>query len=183
MLVRPTPHFHLQVLHEESFCRVSPPSGVELNKPTHFTVSTKGAGKANLDCSFSGPTKAEAAKDVEIINNHDNTHTVKYTPVQQVRTSITRPDGAAASTLLSWRVGLTLTLTLSWDLSCPQGPLGVAVTYGGDHVPKSPFSIAVAPTLDLSKISVAGLADSGWTGRQLLFSCQQDLLILSSAPD
>lgn len=61
------------------------PSGVELNKPTHFTVSTKGAGKANLDCNFSGPTKAEAVKDFEIINNHDNTHTVKYTPVQQVR--------------------------------------------------------------------------------------------------
>lgn len=60
-------------------------SGVELNKPTHFTVSTKGAGKANLDCNFSGPTKGEAVKDFEIINNHDNTHTVKYTPVQQVR--------------------------------------------------------------------------------------------------
>lgn len=66
------------------------PSGVELNKPTHFTVSTKGAGKANLDCNFSGPTKAEAVKDVEMINNHDNTHTVKYTPVQQVRP---RPPG------------------------------------------------------------------------------------------
>lgn len=60
------------------------PAGVELNKPTHFTVSTKGAGKANLDCNFTGPTKAEAVKDVEMINNHDNTHTVKYTPVQQV---------------------------------------------------------------------------------------------------
>lgn len=59
--------------------------GVELNKPTHFTVSTKGAGKANLDCNFSGPTKGEAVKDFEIINNHDNTQTVKYTPVQQVR--------------------------------------------------------------------------------------------------
>lgn len=57
---------------------------MELNRPTHFTVSTKGAGKAKLDCSFSGPSKAEAVKDVEVINNHDNTHTVKYTPVQQV---------------------------------------------------------------------------------------------------
>ncbi|MEQ2203034.1 hypothetical protein XENOCAPTIV_023100 [Xenoophorus captivus] len=88
---------------------------VELNKPTHFTVNTKGAGKANLDCSFSGPTKGEAVKDFEITNNHDNTHTVKYTPVQ-------------------------------------QGPLGVAVTYGGDHIAKSPFNVAVAPTLDLSKV-------------------------------
>lgn len=61
------------------------PAGVELHKPTHFTVTTKGAGKANLDCNFSAPIKAEAVKDFEIINNHDNTHTVKYTPVQQVR--------------------------------------------------------------------------------------------------
>ncbi|XP_056278637.1 filamin-A isoform X2 [Pseudoliparis swirei] len=103
-------------------------SGVELNKPTHFTVSTKAAGKANLDCSFSGPTKGEAVKDFEIINNHDNTHTVKYTPVQ-------------------------------------QGPLGVAVTYGGDPIPKSPFSVAVAPTLDLGKINVTGLGDKMTVGK------------------
>ncbi|XP_074538390.1 filamin-A isoform X4 [Halichoeres trimaculatus] len=103
-------------------------SGVELNKPTHFTVSTKGAGKANLDCNFSGPTKGEAVKDFEVINNHDNTHTVKYTPVQ-------------------------------------QGPLGVAVTYGGDHIPKSPFNVAVAPTVDLSKINVTGLGDKMTVGR------------------
>ncbi|XP_062418891.1 filamin-A isoform X2 [Pungitius pungitius] len=103
-------------------------SGVELNKPTHFTVSTKAAGKANLDCTFSGPTKGEAVKDFEIINNHDNTHTVKYTPVQ-------------------------------------QGPLGVAVTYGGDNIPKSPFSVAVAPTLDLSKINVSGLGDKMTVGK------------------
>uniref|UniRef100_H3C4Z4 Filamin A n=1 Tax=Tetraodon nigroviridis TaxID=99883 RepID=H3C4Z4_TETNG len=109
-------------------------TGVELNKPTHFTVSTKGAGKANLDCTFSGPTKVEAAKDVEVINNHDNTHTVKYTPVQ-------------------------------------QGPLGIGVTYGGDHVPKSPFTVTVAPTLDLSKISVAGLGEKMTVGKD------QDIII------
>ncbi|KAM3872462.1 filamin-A isoform 1-T1 [Diretmus argenteus] len=103
-------------------------SGVELNKPTHFTVSTKGAGKAKLDCNFSSPAKGEAVKDFEIINNHDNTQTVKYTPVQ-------------------------------------QGPLGVAVTYGGDNIPKSPFNVAVAPTLDLSKINVTGLGDKMTVGK------------------
>ncbi|XP_061910179.1 filamin-A isoform X1 [Entelurus aequoreus] len=103
-------------------------SGVELNKPTHFTVNTKGAGKANLDCNFSGPIKAEAVKDMEIINNHDNTHTVKYTPVQ-------------------------------------QGSMGLAVTYGGDHIPKSPFNVAVAPSLDLSKINVTGLGDQMTVGK------------------
>ncbi|CAB1335819.1 unnamed protein product, partial [Coregonus sp. 'balchen'] len=97
-------------------------SGVELNKLTHFTVNAKAAGKAKLDAVFSGPAKGETVKDFEIINNHDNTHTVKYTPVQ-------------------------------------QGPLGVAVTYGGDSVPKSPFSIPVVPSLDLSNIQVAGLGD------------------------
>ncbi|XP_077402560.1 filamin-A isoform X3 [Vanacampus margaritifer] len=103
-------------------------SGVELNKPTHFTVTTKGAGKANLDCSIVGPIKGEAIKDFEIINNHDNTHTVKYTPVL-------------------------------------QGPLGLAVTYGGDHIPKSPFNVAVAPSLDLSKINVTGLGDKMSVGK------------------
>lgn len=58
--------------------------GVELNKPTHFTVNTKAAGKARLDAQFTGPTKGEAVRDFDIINNHDGTHTVKYTPVQQV---------------------------------------------------------------------------------------------------
>lgn len=61
-------------------------SGVELNKPTHFTVNTKGAGKAKLDAQFTGPNKGEAVRDFDIINNHDNTYTVKYTPVQQVIT-------------------------------------------------------------------------------------------------
>ncbi|MGH0134444.1 UNVERIFIED_CONTAM: hypothetical protein FKN15_013532 [Acipenser sinensis] len=57
---------------------------VELCKPTHFTVNTKAAGKAKLDVQFAGPAKGEAVKDFEMINNHDNTHTVKYTPVQQI---------------------------------------------------------------------------------------------------
>lgn len=60
---------------------------MELNKPTHFTVNTKGAGKAKLDAQFTGPNKGEAVRDFDIINNHDNTYTVKYTPVQQVTTS------------------------------------------------------------------------------------------------
>lgn len=47
-----------------------------------------------------------------------------------------------------------------WSYLCFQGPIGVAVTYGGDHIPKSPFNVGVAPTLDLSKISVTGLGDS-----------------------
>lgn len=41
-----------------------------------------------------------------------------------------------------------------------QGNLGVNVTYGGDSIPKTPFAVPVAPSLDLSKINVAGLGDS-----------------------
>lgn len=41
-----------------------------------------------------------------------------------------------------------------------QGPVGVNVTYGGDPIPKSPFSVGVSPSLDLSKIKVSGLGES-----------------------
>ncbi|XP_016373546.1 filamin-A-like isoform X2 [Sinocyclocheilus rhinocerous] len=103
-------------------------TGVELNKPTHFTVNTKAAGKARLDAQFTGPTKGEAVRDFDIINNHDGTHTVKYTPVQ-------------------------------------QGSMGLNVTYGGDPIPKSPFAVAVAPSLDLSKVKVAGLGNTMTVGK------------------
>lgn len=53
--------------------------GVESGKPTHFTVLTKGAGKALVDASFSSPVK-----DFDIIDNYDYSQTVKYTPAKQV---------------------------------------------------------------------------------------------------
>lgn len=55
-------------------------AGIESGKPTHFTVLTKGAGKAPLDVSFSS-----SVKDFDIIDNYDYSQTVKYTPAQQVR--------------------------------------------------------------------------------------------------
>lgn len=63
-------------------------SGVELGKPTHFTVNAKAAGKGKLDVQFSGLAKGDAVRDVDIIDHHDNTYTVKYTPVQQVASSL-----------------------------------------------------------------------------------------------
>ena len=63
-------------------CHVS--SGIELGKPTHFTVNAKAAGKGKLDVQFTGLAKGDVARDVDIIDHHDNTYTVKYTPVQQV---------------------------------------------------------------------------------------------------
>uniref|UniRef100_A0A2K6V5H7 Filamin A n=1 Tax=Saimiri boliviensis boliviensis TaxID=39432 RepID=A0A2K6V5H7_SAIBB len=108
-------------------------TGVELGKPTHFTVNAKAAGKGKLDVQFSGITKGDAVRDVDIIDHHDNTYTVKYTPVQ-------------------------------------QGPVGVNVTYGGDPIPKSPFSVAVSPSLDLTKIKVSGLGEKVDVGKDQEFA-------------
>uniref|UniRef100_A0A3Q1HBS1 Calponin-homology (CH) domain-containing protein n=1 Tax=Anabas testudineus TaxID=64144 RepID=A0A3Q1HBS1_ANATE len=93
-------------------------TGVESGKPTHFTVLTKGAGKAPLDVSFSSPVK-----DFDIIDNYDYSQTVKYTPAQ-------------------------------------QGEMAVSVTYGGDPISKSPFTVGVAAPLDLSKVTVDNLDGS-----------------------
>ncbi|XP_074861976.1 filamin-B isoform X3 [Carettochelys insculpta] len=107
-------------------------TGMENGKPTHFTVFTKGAGKAPLDVQFSGPVPGEAVKDLDIIDNYDYSHTVKYTPVQ-------------------------------------QGPMKVSVTYGGDPVPKSPFTVGVAAPLDLSKIKVNRLENRVEVGKDQEF--------------
>ncbi|XP_033939809.1 filamin-B isoform X1 [Pseudochaenichthys georgianus] len=90
-------------------------TGVEGGKPTHFTVLTKGAGKAPLDVSFSSPVN-----DFDIIDNYDYSQTVKYTPAQ-------------------------------------QGEQKIVVTYGGDPISKSPFTVGVAAPLDLSKVTVDNL--------------------------
>uniref|UniRef100_A0A8C8ZP67 Filamin A n=1 Tax=Prolemur simus TaxID=1328070 RepID=A0A8C8ZP67_PROSS len=108
-------------------------TGVELGKPTHFTVNAKAAGKGKLDVQFSGLAKGDAVRDVDVIDHHDNTYTVKYTPVQ-------------------------------------QGPVGVNVTYGGDPIPKSPFSVGVSPSLDLSKIKVSGLGEKVDIGKDQEFT-------------
>lgn len=46
------------------------------------------------------------------------------------------------------------------SLCLSQGNMSVTVCHGGDPIPKSPFNIAVAPPLDLSKIKVQGLNNS-----------------------
>ncbi|XP_036374347.1 filamin-A-like isoform X7 [Megalops cyprinoides] len=58
-------------------------TGVEVGKPTHFTIYTKGAGKAKPDVQFVGVAKGQAVRDFEIIDNHDYSYTVRYTAVQQ----------------------------------------------------------------------------------------------------
>nr|XP_026692752.1 filamin-B isoform X39 [Ciona intestinalis] len=56
--------------------------GVECGKPTHFTIYTKGAGKAKPNVQFKparGSYKPPASK-ADILDNKDNTYTVSYTP-------------------------------------------------------------------------------------------------------
>ncbi|XP_072310047.1 filamin-C isoform X2 [Eucyclogobius newberryi] len=63
--------------------------GVEVGKPTHFNIYTKGAGKAIPEVYFSGALKGEAVRDFEIIDNHDYSYTVRYTAIQQGNMCIT----------------------------------------------------------------------------------------------
>ncbi|XP_054990702.1 filamin-B isoform X2 [Sorex araneus] len=108
-------------------------AGVENGKPTHFTVYTKGAGKAPLNVQFNSPVPGEAVKDLDIIDNYDYSHTVKYTPIQ-------------------------------------QGSMQVLVTYGGDPIPKSPFTVGVAAPLDLNKIKINGLENRVEVGKDQEFT-------------
>ncbi|XP_054622816.1 filamin-C-like isoform X4 [Dunckerocampus dactyliophorus] len=63
--------------------------GVEAGKPTHFTVYTKGAGKAQPQVNFISAAKGDAVRDFEIIDNHNYSYTVRYTSAQQGSLSIT----------------------------------------------------------------------------------------------
>ncbi|KAF1372057.1 hypothetical protein PFLUV_G00260380 [Perca fluviatilis] len=64
-------------------------TGVEVGKPTHFTIYTKGAGKAKPEVHFTGAAKGEAVRDFEIIDNHNYSYTVRYTALQQGNMSVT----------------------------------------------------------------------------------------------
>ncbi|KAI6060874.1 Filamin-C [Aix galericulata] len=137
----PSSPFRIKVdpCHDSSKVKAEGPglsrTGVEVGKPTHFTVHTKGAGKAKLDVQFAGPGKGPAVRDFEVIDNHDYSYTVKYTALQ-------------------------------------QGNMTVVVTYGGDPVPKSPFSVTVAPALQLSKVKVQGLSTKVAVGQEQAFAVE-----------
>ncbi|XP_041964970.1 filamin-C-like isoform X2 [Alosa sapidissima] len=68
-------------------------TGVEVGTPTHFTIYTKGAGKAKPEVNFTAAVKGEAVKDFEIIDNHDYSYTVKYTALYQGNLSISVTHG------------------------------------------------------------------------------------------
>uniref|UniRef100_A0A8C2I2K5 Filamin C, gamma b (actin binding protein 280) n=1 Tax=Cyprinus carpio TaxID=7962 RepID=A0A8C2I2K5_CYPCA len=110
-----------------------PGLSVEVGKPTHFTIYTKGAGKATPEVHFTTAGKGEAVSDFEIIDNHDYSFTVRYTALQ-------------------------------------QGNMSISVCHGGDPIPKSPFTITVAPPLDLNKVKVQGLNNKVDVGKDEEFT-------------
>uniref|UniRef100_A0A3B4ZYR4 Filamin-C-like n=1 Tax=Stegastes partitus TaxID=144197 RepID=A0A3B4ZYR4_9TELE len=68
-------------------------TGVEVGAPTHFTIYTKGAGKAKPEVHFAPSGPGEAVRDFEIIDNHDYSYTVKYTALQQGNMAISVNHG------------------------------------------------------------------------------------------
>uniref|UniRef100_A0A672H3R9 Filamin C, gamma a (actin binding protein 280) n=1 Tax=Salarias fasciatus TaxID=181472 RepID=A0A672H3R9_SALFA len=68
-------------------------TGVEVGTPTHFTIYTKGAGKAKPEVHFAASSPGEAVRDFEIIDNHDYSYTVKYTALQQGNMAISVSHG------------------------------------------------------------------------------------------
>ncbi|XP_057217396.1 filamin-B isoform X2 [Triplophysa rosa] len=87
-------------------------AGVESGKPTHFTVYTKGAGKAPVDVQFSGPNKGQPVQDFEIIDNYDYSHTVKYTPLHRGEMVITVTFGGDPISKSPFAVGVAAPLDL-----------------------------------------------------------------------
>ncbi|KAM9443530.1 filamin B a isoform 2-T2 [Clarias gariepinus] len=88
-------------------------AGVESGKPTHFTVYTKGAGKAPLDVQFSGPNRGQPVQAFEVIDNYDYSHTVKYTPVQQGEMVVAVTFGGDPISKSPFAVGVAAPLDLS----------------------------------------------------------------------
>ncbi|XP_035517689.1 filamin-C-like [Morone saxatilis] len=110
----PQSPFHVKVepSHDASKVKAEGPglarTGIESGKPTHFTVLTKGAGKAPLDVTFSSPVK-----DFDIIDNYDYSQTVKYTPAQQGEMTIVVKFGGDPIAKSPFTVGVAAPLDLS----------------------------------------------------------------------
>uniref|UniRef100_A0A673XPB3 Filamin C n=1 Tax=Salmo trutta TaxID=8032 RepID=A0A673XPB3_SALTR len=171
--------------------------GVEVGKPTHFTIYTKGAGKAKPEVHFTGAAKGDAVRDFEIIDNHDYSYTVRYTAVQQVCNhdySYTLfPGSSLWMVFLEVDVGKDQEFTvnthgaggqgkLDVKITSPsrrpipcklesdtanevhtvkyippeEGPYKVDISYDGNPVPGSPFTVEGVMPPDPSKVRAYG---------------------------
>lgn len=71
-----------------------------MGTPTHFTIYTKGAGKAKPEVHFAASRPGEAVRDFEIIDNHDYSYTVKYTALQQVEQAVLLTSQTYVNTIM-----------------------------------------------------------------------------------
>ncbi|TMS19569.1 Filamin-B [Larimichthys crocea] len=165
----PQSPFHVKVdpSHDASKVKAEGPglarTGIECGKPTHFTVLTKGAGKAPLDVSFSTPVK-----DFDIIDNYDYSQTVKYTPAQQGEVTIVVKFGGRShrqESLQGVEVDQEQQFMVDTKGAGGQGHLEVAVRRGSTlsmcpmmdtPVPGSPFPVEAQLPPDPSKVKAFG---------------------------
>uniref|UniRef100_A0AAR2JX40 Calponin-homology (CH) domain-containing protein n=1 Tax=Pygocentrus nattereri TaxID=42514 RepID=A0AAR2JX40_PYGNA len=172
-------------------------TGVQVDTPTHFTIYTKGAGKAKPEVHFSTGQKGNPVKDFEIIDNHDYSYTVKYTPLHQVGEPCLLCCANAMSlcccVLLEVEVGKDQEFTVNTQGAGGQGNVGVKmvspsgrpipcklepdrakevtnvkyippeegqykvdVSYDGNPVPGSPFTVEGVMPADPSKVRAYG---------------------------
>uniref|UniRef100_A0A8C4EIE9 Filamin B n=1 Tax=Dicentrarchus labrax TaxID=13489 RepID=A0A8C4EIE9_DICLA len=147
----PQSPFHVKVepSHDASKVKAEGPglarTGIESGKPTHFTVLTKGAGKAPLDVTFSSPVK-----DFDIIDNYDYSQTVKYTPAQQLS-----PSQQAVPCKVEPQAGKA-GISLVRYTPKEEGIHAVNVSYDGHPVPGSPFPVEAQLPPDPSKVKAFG---------------------------
>uniref|UniRef100_A0A8D3CQE7 Filamin C, gamma b (actin binding protein 280) n=1 Tax=Scophthalmus maximus TaxID=52904 RepID=A0A8D3CQE7_SCOMX len=88
-------------------------TGVEVGKPTHFNIYTKGAGKAKQEVQFAAAAQGDAVRDFEIIDNHDYSYTVRYTAVQQGNVSVSVCHGGDAIPKSPFNISVAPPLDLS----------------------------------------------------------------------
>uniref|UniRef100_A0A8C4YN13 Filamin B n=1 Tax=Gopherus evgoodei TaxID=1825980 RepID=A0A8C4YN13_9SAUR len=175
-------------------------TGVENGKPTHFTVFTKGAGKAPLDVQFSGPVPGDAVKDLDVIDNYDYSHTVKYTPVQQVGLMLLKKlalevgkdqefiidtHGAGGQGKLDVSISSPTRKTVpcvvepALGKECStakyipreEGLYMVDVSYDGNPIPGSPYTVEATLPPDPTKVKAHGPGlQGGLVGRPAEFT-------------
>uniref|UniRef100_A0A8B9LQT0 Filamin C, gamma a (actin binding protein 280) n=1 Tax=Astyanax mexicanus TaxID=7994 RepID=A0A8B9LQT0_ASTMX len=150
-------------------------TGVQVDTPTHFTIFTKGAGKAKPEVHFSTGQKGNPVKDFEIIDNHDYSYTVKYTALQQVEVGkdqefTVNTQGAGGQ----GNVGVKMVSPSGRPIPCKlepdrakgvtnvkyippeEGQYKVDVSYDGNPVPGSPFAVEALMPADPSKVRAYG---------------------------
>ncbi|XP_017160660.1 filamin-C-like [Poecilia reticulata] len=150
-------------------------TGVEVGNPTHFTVYTKGAGKAKPEVHFAASGPGEAVRDFEIIDNHDYSYTVKYTALQQGNMAISVTHGGDPIPKSPFHITVAPALDIGkvkvegLDTSMHL----IEVLYDGAPSPKSPFRVFVVEGCDPTRVRAFGPGlEGGITNRPNCFTVE-----------